>query len=239
VAIALYGRDQAGGRTKLGARPHDEPERFARAAVAAAWTAVVAHDVLEPRHHHALVGALSGWTVMTMAMMGPAVLPAVRHVAESSLRWRQRRAAAEFAAVYVTLWIVFGAAALTLLSPLRPSVPLVAGGLFVAAVWQATPHKRRFLWRCHRAVPLPPTGWRATVGCVRFGVVHGLACIGSCWPMMTVMAVAPSPHVPLAVGLTTVILHERRATRPRRATRQSAVCLALAAGAVAVAVVTV
>lgn len=234
VAISVAGRAPTAGRNQLVARAVDGPELVARAAVLAAWSALVAHDFLEPRHHHHLLGALAGWTVMTVAMMGPAVLPAVRHVTRSSLRWRRRRAAGEFAAVYLALWVGLGAAALTLASWIGPSARLVAGGLLVAAVWQVTPQKRRSLWSCHRAVPFPPSGIRATVGCARFGVIHGLACIGSCWPLMTVMAVAPAPHVVWAAPLTTVVLHERRARHPRQATRRSAICLAIAAVVVAV-----
>ena len=225
MAIALDGR-HAPGRSQLGARPPDDPELFARAAIVAAWLALIGHDYLEPGHRHSVVGALPGWTVMTVAMMGPAALPAVRHVAQSSLRWRRRQAIGEFAAVYVALWVGFGTAALTVAATMEPSADLLGGALVTAAVWQLTLHKRRALWDCHRAVPFPPTGMRATMACARFGIVHGTACIRSCWPIMAAMSFAPPPHFVWACALSIVILYERRASRPRHATRQSAAGLA-------------
>src|SRR6188472_1356639 len=44
------------------------------------------------------------WGAMALAMMVPAALPAVHHVARTSLYRRRRRAAAEFLAVFVLLW---------------------------------------------------------------------------------------------------------------------------------------
>lgn len=226
MAITLEGRAQMPGRIQLGARRYDEPELFAWAAVAAAWFALIAHEYLGQRHNHSLVGALPGWTVMTVAMMGPAVLPAVRHVAQSSLRWRRRQAIGEFAAVYVALWVGFGTVALTVASMMEPSADLLGGALLTAAAWQVSPHKRRALWDCHRAVPFPPRGIRATMGCARFGIVHGTACIRSCWLIMAAMAFTPRAHLVWASVFTTVILYERRARQPRHATRQSAIGLA-------------
>lgn len=226
MAIALDGR-HAPGRSQLGAR-RDDPELFARAAIVAAWLTLIAHDFVEPHHRHSMVGGLPGWTVMTVAMMGPAVLPAVRHVAQSSLRWRRRQAIGEFVVVYVALWVGFGTAALTVASPTAPSAELAGAALVLAAVWQVSPPKRRALWDCHRAVPFPPTGIRATMSCARFGAVHGSACIRSCWPLMAAMGFMPPPHVISAGALTAVILYERRARRPRQATRRSAAALAAA-----------
>lgn len=228
-------------RVKVWAR-RDGVELVAAMAVPAAWLALVTHEVTP--HVHGLtsgstspaavtatgvIAHLGGWMVMVVAMMGPVVLPAIRHVARSSLRWRRTRAVLEFTAVYVGLWLGFGVLALVAVSAVTPSGWLVAVILAVAAVWQLTPLKRRFLRNCNRAVPLPPTGRPATVGCSRFGWVHGLACIGSCWCVMAVMAAAPSGHLLWSAALTPVVIHERFARKPRRAARQAAVGLAVAA----------
>jgi predicted metal-binding membrane protein len=74
-------------------------------------------------------------------------------------------------------------------------------------------------------VPLAPTGVRATLACARFGWVHATACVGSCWAVMTVMAAAPSSHLLWGALLTPVVLHERTASQPGRAARQSAAAL--------------
>jgi predicted metal-binding membrane protein len=197
------------------------------ATIAASWGVLGVHTVA-PVHVHDVHAEVAGWIPMTIAMMGPAAIPAIRHVCDSSLRWRRSRAAFEFVVVYLATWAAVGAAALSVASRLTPSRVTLAVALVVAAVWQLTPQKRRSLWNCHRAVPLPATGTRATLGCAHFALVHGRACVGSCWAVMATMAVVPGGHFLLAAALTPVVLHERRARRPRRASRQSAVVLGIA-----------
>ena len=128
---------------------------------------------------------------MCVAMMVPAALPAVRHVAANSLRWRRQRAVAQFLIAYTAVWTVFGLAALpavALLTGPLPAGSVFVGTLVVAASWQVLPYQRRFLRDCHRTVPLPPRGWRATAACARFGLRQGCACAGVCGPLMLAMA---------------------------------------------------
>lgn len=215
-------------------------------AVAAAWAALVVHD-FGSRHAHGpaagsenligvsagrVVGAMPGWILMVVAMMGPVALPAIRHVAASSLRWRRGRAVIEFCSVYFAMWIGAGLVAVALTAEVEPSPPLLGALLLVAAAWQLTPAKRRALLACHRAIPMPPTGPQATIACARFGGVHARACMASCWPVMFAMVLAPMPHAAWTAALFPVVVHERCAPKPRRAARQSAGVLALAAAAV-------
>jgi predicted metal-binding membrane protein len=171
------------------------------------------------------------WALMSVAMMLPAALPAVKHVARNSLRWRRRRATAQFVAVYLGIWIAFGALALALLAPLRsvPAGALLAAALTLAAAWQLTLPKRRALSACHRSSALPPRGWRATAGVLRFGVRNGCACLASCWALMLVMAVATSGQALWSLALAGVISAEKLMRTPRRATRGTAVLLGAAA----------
>lgn len=213
-------------------------------AVVSAWAALVVHD-FGPRHLHGpapgsdsfhgvsagrVVAAMPGWVLMVVSMMGPVALPAIRHVAASSLRWRRMRAVLEFGSVYFGVWIGAGLVAIALTAEVEPSASLVGAVLLVAAAWQLTPAKRRALLACHRAIPMPPAGRRATIACARFGGVHARACIASCWPVMFAMALAPMPHAAWTAVLLPVVVHERWAPKPRRAARQSALVLA-AAGA--------
>lgn len=203
--------------------------------IGTAWLLLAVHELEPAGARHSLPVEVMGWTVMSAAMMGPAALPAMRHVALSSLRWRRSRAVAEFVAAYGALWVAFGVVALGVTSRLGPSGRLVAVALVLAALWQLSPGKQRFLRRCHRAVPLPPTGRRATLGCLRFGWVHGVACVGSCWGLMAVMAAAPAGHLAWNAVVTLLVLRERSAPRPRRAARQAALPLVVLAAAFAVA----
>jgi predicted metal-binding membrane protein len=204
------------------------------------WMARGAHaggaDGMPQRAGPALADGLPRWGAMAGAMMLPGALPAVRHVADHSLRWRRGRAQAAFVATYLAIWLAFGAALLTLLAwaHLRGGVALTLA-LAVAAAWQLTPRKRRALWDCHRSSPLPPRGWPATRGVVRFARRNAVACVSSCWPLMAVMTVATGAQLIWMVALTGLSAAEKLVQRPRSLTRHGAAWLAIAAGVAAVA----
>ncbi len=186
--------------------------------------------------------ALAGmpmWSLMALAMMLPAALPAASHVAVNSLRRRRGRAVSEFLAGYLALWLGFGAVVLLGLAVLSTdrAVILFAAALGVATAWEISPAKQWALRRCHRATPLPPSGWRASVGATRFGVFHGGACVASCWPLMLVMAVAPSARLAWCAGLAGVGVAEKLTLRPRRRARRLGLVLAAATVLAALAVV--
>jgi predicted metal-binding membrane protein len=177
--------------------------------------------------------AFAAWIAMAAAMMLPGALPAVRHVAVNSLRWRRRRAVATFIAVYLTMWAAFGLLALAI-APLWSSLDataVTAAALILAAAWQLTPAKRHALRLCHIAPPLPPRGPRATAGVVRFAVRNGAACVGSCWALMLAMTVA-APAALWTVVVTGIDTAEKLGPRPRRTVRAVAVLLAAATLAV-------
>jgi predicted metal-binding membrane protein len=232
------------------------PELPAAAAVAAAWLALLAmaapgvlagHPAAgmaampgmgsaRPAAGPGAVAGLPGWLLMTVAMMGPAALAGVRHTGLASLRWRRGRAMAGFAAAYLAVWAAFGilalAAAALLPAAAVPGPAALAVVLAAAAAWQLTPAKRRCLRACHRSVPLPPRGWRAGWGSLRFGLRNGAACLGSCWCLMLVMVAAPAGQVLWMAGLAGAVTAERLAPRPRATTRFTAVACAFATVAV-------
>jgi predicted metal-binding membrane protein len=177
------------------------------------------------------------WVLMATAMMVPASLPAVSHVGTKSLFWRRRRATAEFLAVFLALWIAFGAAVLGPLSGWGPagSSYALATALALAAVWQLTPLKRRAMLACHRSRPLPPYGWRASAGVADFALHNGSACVVSCWALMLAAAVAGPASLLWMAGMTGVVVAERVAEKPRLASRRVAALLAAAACGVVLA----
>jgi predicted metal-binding membrane protein len=183
-----------------------------------------------------LVATLPMLVPMAAAMMVPSALPAIWHVADTSLYWRRRRAVVEFVVVFVGVWAAYTVIVLGALGSLGvSSSPLAAmAALALAALWQLTPAKRRALQACHRSKPLPPKGWRATLGTVRFGLHNGGACLGSCWAMMLTMAFVGLPRLLWMAALTALITSERLSLKPRRASRRLAMALAAAAIAAAV-----
>lgn len=228
----------------------------------AAWIALIAPTVIGGTHGtdgavhtHGMGGAvepggpapvgfgvfgsmdLAMWTLMSVAMMLPATVPALEHVGMNSLRRRRQRAMATFTAVFLAVWIGYGALLLGL-APLWSTFPdgaALASALALAAVWQLTVHKRRALRDCHRSSPLPLSGWPAVAGVGRFGLRQGGACLRSCWALMLVMAVASGGSGALGwmALLTGIVTAEKLVRKPHRLTQVAAAVLAAAAVTVA------
>jgi predicted metal-binding membrane protein len=203
----------------------------------AAWWCMPGMTLGRAASSDPLAAALAGapmWSLMALAMTLPAVIPVAQHVAVNSFRRRQWRAVSEFLAVYLGLWLAFGLLAMSGLSVLSWASQrvLLAAGLALAAAWELTPLKRGALNRCHRSWPLPPRGWRASAGVARFGLMHGGACIASCWGAMLVMLLVPTGRLAWSAALTSVTAWEKLARRPRRAARITAVAFASAAAGV-------
>jgi predicted metal-binding membrane protein len=185
--------------------------------------------------------ALAGmpmWSLMALAMMLPAALPATAHVAVNSLSRRRGRAVSQFLVAYLAPWLAFGALVLLVLAllPTDRVVVLLAVALAVATAWELSPAKQWALNRCHRTSPLPPRGWRASLGATRYGVLHGGACVASCWPLMLVMAVAPSARLAWCAGLAGLGLAEKATLKPRRRARRLGALLAATTVIAAVAI---
>jgi predicted metal-binding membrane protein len=170
---------------------------------------------------------------MVVAMMFPLILAQARTIALSSA-WRRRHwAVGWFLAAYFTVWLLaticcellalswarFGAGKK---SPMGASF---AAAIFaLACVWQFTPIKRRAATRCHRRTPLPMSGWRADVACLRYGIRNGVDCIINCWPAMLVLIM-----VPHSLGLMALVTSFILADRYLRPVQKSFVPLAYTA----------
>lgn len=208
------------------------PEWTTGVAAAVAWTVLVLLDpgaATSSDHHlpgtgaaHAMpgmpagspgpswAGAVAPWLVMAVAMMLPSLHPVLRTVGLTS-RWNRRhRAVWVLAACYLAVWAGFGLAALTVLSLLPVAPPSSSTGvlLLAGAAWVATPLRRACLAACHRTVRPPGDGWRADRACAREGLRQGLACVGTCWPVMLAATVAPHDLL-LMVALTVVVVTEK------------------------------
>jgi predicted metal-binding membrane protein len=180
-----------------------------------------------------LLAAAPMWALMSAAMMVPSTLPTVRHVAVHSIWWRRRRATGEFVLAFLAVWVLFSVLVLGALGSWRAASSgwALAGALALAAAWQLTPFKQRALRACHRPSPLPPQGWRASLGTARFGWRDGAACVASCWAMMAAAALAGPTALLWMGGVAAVVTAEKLAEKPRRAARRvSALLLAAAFG---------
>jgi predicted metal-binding membrane protein len=191
-------------------------------------------SIVDDRVPHAM--SATHWSLMVVAMMLPSILPTARLIALTGTWKRRQRGPALFALGYLAVWVGVGVVAILSLRHVAPALhgrwPL-AGALVVAALWELTVWKPRFLRACHRHPPVPPTGWKADRACVQRGARNAVSCLGACWAVMTPMLVADHIHALwLMVPLTVVIVCQKvgpasRVVRP--------VAVGLAAAAVVVA----
>ncbi len=81
--------------------------------------------------------------------------------------------------------------------------------LLIAFVWQFSPPKQLCLNRCHALTEIPAFGVAADLGVFRFGVMQGVACVGSCWALMLFPLLLPQGHVVAMMAATVLIFSER------------------------------
>ncbi len=180
-------------------------------AAAPGTGAAVGLSVASPAHPHGGVlashsghaaspgAALLGWAAMLVAMMGPLLIPALRHVVERSLPRRRTRAVIVLLVGYLAVWSV-GLLALAGASTLIRSVLVEPGsatalGLALVVAWQVSPAKQRCLNRCHARPPLAVVGRSADLDALRFGLRQAAWCFGSCWALMLVPLLLPGHHL--------------------------------------------
>jgi predicted metal-binding membrane protein len=159
----------------------------------------------------------AGWALMLAAMMAPVLIAPVRHVRDRSFSHRRARAIALFVAGYASVWMAAGVMLLALALAARlvapeSSVP-VALAAMIALVWQFSPFKQRCLNRCHAHSELAAFGPAADIEALRFGLSHGVWCVGSCWALMLLPLLVSRGHV-AAMAAVTLWLFAERLDRP-------------------------
>jgi predicted metal-binding membrane protein len=154
-----------------------------------------------------------GWTTMFVAMMAPLLIGPVRHVRDSSFAARRMRATMLFVGGYAGIWIV-GSLILTALVlaaySIAPTLPFALElAMCIAAIWQCSPLKHQCLNRGHAHPAMNAFGRAADVDALRFGMAHGLWCVGSCWALMLVPLLVTTGHLAAMAAVTLWLLSER------------------------------
>ena len=213
------------------------PEWWLVGASAAAWVlawwlaAGPSNGSLHPRHD---AGTLAGgwspgpflvdlgiWSVMVVAMMGPVMVPRVRHVAECCMGRVRIRAILETLVGALLVWTIAGVLAIGLtsvapgLDARESPIAFLVVWLLVAG-WQLMPSKLAAIGRCH-AIRVPrgvAAGGRRFVA----GTAYTSWCVVSCGPAMAAMAITGHPPL-LMAALTIGFTAERVVHRPAHATR--------------------
>jgi len=155
------------------------------------------------------------WALMLLAMMPPLLARPITHLWDRSLARRRTRAIAAFVAAYASVWMLAGVVLMVAAASLRALTEAAwLPAIVIALAWQATPLKQTCLNRCHLLPRLSAFGLTADRDCLRYGLVSGLWCLGSCWALMLVPLAADGwLMLPVAV----LLLIERQMP-PRPAT---------------------
>jgi predicted metal-binding membrane protein len=191
------------------------------------------------------------WAVMMLAMMLPSATP-VTLLIDSIARKRAaagnpvRGRTALFMSGYLSIWLVFAAAATTLQWALDRAGLLsetmafgniiLAGSVLVAAgVYQWTPLKEACLRHCRSPLDFLLFHWRDSArGAVASGIRHGLFCLGCCWMLMALLFVGGIMNLVWIAGIALLVLIEKTLPWGRRVSQVIGVVL-VAWGAVTLA----
>jgi predicted metal-binding membrane protein len=166
-----------------------------------------------------LSSLIAGWAVMLVAMMSPTLIAPIGHIVKRSFKHRRLWSVALFTLGYAAIWLAAGGVLLavrlmlSLLVPLSFAPAIVVG--IVVFVWQCSPFKQRCLNRNHNHRELAAFGFAADLDVLRFGVTHGLWCVGSCWALMLFPMLLPEGHL-VAMALVTFLMISERLEQPRR-----------------------
>jgi predicted metal-binding membrane protein len=152
----------------------------------------------------AMVGAglfLVTWVVMMVAMMFPSVVPMVlTHAGAVRSRGEGTVPTAAFVVGYLVVWMVAGLVPLgviqflgsSIATPLSGWLPRLGGAVVVlAGTYQLTPLKNACLRACRSQLACIGTHdlGGGSSAAARAGISYGVYCLGSCWPLMAVLAV--------------------------------------------------
>jgi predicted metal-binding membrane protein len=174
-----------------------------------------------------------GWLLMTTAMMLPTTLPLVALFQRLVGRRSNRLVlTALLVSGYVGVWLVFGVAAYAGDQVLHEVVDrigwlaarpwLVGSGLVIAAgLYQFSGLKERCLTACRQPLALIMRHWTGASSSRQawgIGVIHGMTCVGCCWPLMLLMFAFGAANLALMLALTALMAVEKNLSWGQRLT---------------------
>jgi predicted metal-binding membrane protein len=126
---------------------------------------------------------------------------------------------AGYAVIWMAAGIVLLAAVLLLSLFLPQSYAPAIGVALIALVWQCSPIKQRCLNRSHNHRELAAFGLAADLDALRFGITHGVWCVGSCWALMLFPMLLSQGHF-AAMAVVTLLMTSERLEQPRPLNRR-------------------
>jgi predicted metal-binding membrane protein len=190
---------------------------------------------------------VSGWVLMTVAMMLPTTMPLLGIFARiTSARPDRALLLALLIVGYLSIWTAFGllahAADMALHAMIGSIAVLSSNGwvvgvlvLAIAGVFQFSGLKYRCLDKCRTPFSFVNEHWRGRAErrqSFLLGVNHGLFCVGCCWAIMLLMFVVGTGSVGWMLAIGAVMAIEKNVTWGRRLSAPLGVALLAASGAV-------
>jgi predicted metal-binding membrane protein len=153
------------------------------------------------------------WLLMLAAMMAPTLITPLWYIRVRNFARRRLRSSSLFVFGYAAVWMIVGALVFAAHVGVKifqsQSFWLAATLAMIALVWQTSPAKQRCLNRCHAHGSFAAFGPSADVDAFRFGISHGVWCVGSCWALMLFAMLLPRGHVAAMAAASVLIFSER------------------------------
>jgi predicted metal-binding membrane protein len=190
---------------------------------------------------------LTGWLLMTVAMMLPTVLPLLEIFRRLTAQRPERAKLLAVVVVgYLSIWGAFGAAAHLadwLLHQVVERVPWLeahpwvigAATLFVAGAFQFSALKYRCLDKCRAPLSFVMEHWRGGHdfwNALRLGINHGKFCLGCCWALMLLMFGVGVGNIGWMLALAALMATEKNLSWGRKLAAPLGVGLLACAGVV-------
>lgn len=174
---------------------------------------------------------VAGWTLMTVAMMLPTILPLLSMFYVVT-RSKPNRGILIYLLLmgYLGAWTAFGIVAhlgdwlihkTVDLSPWLQERSWLLGSviILIAGVYQFTPLKYRCLEKCRSPLSFISENWKTQNSrwqSLKLGFVHGKFCIGCCWSLMLLMFVMGTGNLGWMVMLGGVMAVEKNVSWGRK-----------------------
>ncbi len=200
------------------------------------WTMSMAWMRMPGQSWAGAAGTFLGmWTVMMMAMMLPAVLPALRSYRRAVAGARVHMLSARMAAAYLLVWALSGAMLFPIgvtLAHLEMQLPAFARAvptlaslvLLIAGALQLSRWKQRQLACCRHSSACHPRGTDAR-SAWRHGFDLGLKCCACCAPLTAMLLVVGVMDLGAMAAASVAIALVRLVPRGRRIARASGILL--------------
>ena len=174
---------------------------------------------------------VTGWLLMTLAMMLPTSLPLVTLFrAFVRRKAHRRRLVCLLLAGYLGVWTLFGALVHLADLGLHQAVARVTwleghtwvigtATILVAGLYQFTPLKYHCLDKCRSPLMFIMQHWRGRreeLQAFRLGVHHGIFCVGCCWSLMLLMFAVGVGNIGWMLTLGAVMAIEKNLPWGRR-----------------------